>query len=66
MIDTGASTGDIIGHSKNLNAVSIRRQRPFKAATGSDDFMVGFHHGKSKSSSDAELRSKGRQFRCAI
>ncbi|KAF9788338.1 WD40 repeat-like protein [Thelephora terrestris] len=45
MFDTGTSTGEIIGHSKPLNAVSIRRQRPFRAATGSDDATIGFHHG---------------------
>lgn len=59
MIDTGASTGDVAGHSKTLNAVSIRRQRPFKAATGSDDAKVCFHAGKSGSASDdAELGSE--------
>lgn len=49
-----------MGHWKTLNAVSIRRQRPFKAATGSDDFTIGFHHGKSKSAPDVELRSEYR------
>jgi hypothetical protein len=47
MFDSGSSTGDIIGHSKTLNAVSVRRQRPFRAATGSDDVTIGFHHGES-------------------
>ena len=46
MFDTGSSAGHIIGHSKILNAVSIRRQRPFRAATGSDDLTIGFYHGK--------------------
>ncbi|KAF9010086.1 WD40 repeat-like protein [Cyathus striatus] len=45
MMDTGASTGDIIGHSKPLNAVSIRQQRPFKAATAGDDNTIIFHTG---------------------
>jgi hypothetical protein len=48
MFDTGSSTGDIIGHSKNVNAVSIRHQRPFRAATASDDVTIVFHHGKDK------------------
>jgi hypothetical protein len=60
MFDTGSSTGDIIGHSKVVNAVSIRRQRPFRAATGSDDVSIGFHHGKSKSASDTERGSEGQ------
>jgi len=47
MFDTGSSTGDIIGHSKTVNAVSIRRQRPFRAVTASDDVTIAFHHGKS-------------------
>lgn len=55
MFDTGTSVGDIIGHSKPVNAVSVRRQRPFRAATGSDDFGIGFHEGRNKSSSDTEL-----------
>lgn len=46
MFDTGSSTGDIIGHSKTVNAVSIRRQRPFRAATASDDVTIAFHNGK--------------------
>lgn len=45
MFDTGTSTGEIIGHSKRVNAVSIRRKRPFKAATGSDDATIGFYNG---------------------
>ena len=59
MFDTGTSAGDIMGHSQTVNAVSIRRQRPFKAATGSDDFTVGFHPGKRESASYAELGSEG-------
>lgn len=52
MFDTGSSTGDIIGHSKTINAVSIRRQRPFRAATASDDATIAFHHGKDTSPSN--------------
>lgn len=59
MFDTGTSTGNITGHSRTLNAVSVRRQRPFGAATGSDDFTVGLHHGKARSVSGAELGSEG-------
>ncbi|KAI0716528.1 WD40 repeat-like protein [Earliella scabrosa] len=45
MMDTGSSTGDIIGHSKTINAVSIRQQRPFRAATAADDASIVFHQG---------------------
>ncbi|KAF8155889.1 WD40-repeat-containing domain protein [Crassisporium funariophilum] len=44
-MDTGSSTGEIVGHSKPLNAVSIRHQRPFKAATAGDDATIIFHSG---------------------
>jgi len=45
MFDTGSSTGEIIGHSKVINAVSIRHQRPFRAATAGDDNLIIFHQG---------------------
>ncbi|KAF9500720.1 WD40 repeat-like protein [Pleurotus eryngii] len=45
MMDTGTSSGEIIGHSKAVNAVSIRQQRPFRAATAGDDGSIIFHQG---------------------
>ncbi|KAH6917769.1 WD-repeat-containing protein [Coprinopsis sp. MPI-PUGE-AT-0042] len=45
MIDSGSSSGSISGHSKVINAVSIRHQRPFRAATAGDDTSIIFHHG---------------------
>jgi len=45
MFDSGSSTGDIIGHSKVINAVAIRHQRPFRAATAGDDNLIVFHQG---------------------
>ena len=45
MFDTGTSTGEIIGHSKAINAVAIRDQRPFRAATAGDDNLIIFHQG---------------------
>jgi WD40 repeat protein len=45
LFDIGSSAGEISGHSKVVNSVSIRQQRPFRAATGSDDFTVVFYHG---------------------
>ncbi|EKM77398.1 hypothetical protein AGABI1DRAFT_62030 [Agaricus bisporus var. burnettii JB137-S8] len=44
-IDTGTSTGEISGHSKVINAVSIRQQRPYRAATAADDNAIIFHQG---------------------
>ncbi|KAI9321844.1 WD40-repeat-containing domain protein [Dichotomocladium elegans] len=43
--DTLSSTGEITGHSKVINSVSIRQQRPFRAVTASDDMTVAFFHG---------------------
>jgi WD repeat-containing protein 1 (actin-interacting protein 1) len=45
LFDTGSSVGEIIGHSKVINSVSIRQNRPVRAATASDDFTVVFFHG---------------------
>ncbi|KAF5379228.1 hypothetical protein D9615_005866 [Tricholomella constricta] len=45
MMDSGSSTGEISGHSKAINAVSIRHQRPFRAATAADDGLIVFHQG---------------------
>lgn len=51
--DTGSRTGVVGGHAKQVNSISFRSQRPFKIATGSEDFCVNFHEGppfKMKSS----------------
>ncbi|KAJ2934186.1 hypothetical protein H1R20_g2912, partial [Candolleomyces eurysporus] len=45
MMETGSSTGEIIGHSKAINAVAIRHQRPFRAVTAGDDAGIIFHNG---------------------
>ncbi|RIA95643.1 WD40-repeat-containing domain protein, partial [Glomus cerebriforme] len=45
LFDSGSSVGEIIGHSKVVNSVSIRQKRPLRAATASDDFTVVFFHG---------------------
>jgi WD40 repeat protein len=36
---------EISGHSSIINSVSIRQQRPLRAATGSDDSSIVFLHG---------------------
>ncbi|KAG1442876.1 hypothetical protein G6F56_010882 [Rhizopus delemar] len=43
--DTLSSVGEVTGHSKVINSVSIRHQRPFRAVTASDDLTVAFFHG---------------------
>lgn len=43
--DSGNSVGEVSGHSKVINAVSMRHQRPFRAATVSDDSTMCFLHG---------------------
>ena len=43
--DSGNSVGEISGHSAAINSVSIRQQRPLRAATGSDDYSMVFLHG---------------------
>lgn len=43
--DSGNTVGEISGHGKQINAVSIRQQRPLRAATVSDDTNMCFFHG---------------------
>lgn len=43
--DSGNSVGEISGHSKSINAVALRQQRPLRAATVSDDGTMCFFHG---------------------
>ncbi|KIJ37198.1 hypothetical protein M422DRAFT_260362 [Sphaerobolus stellatus SS14] len=43
--DTGSSAGEITGHSKALNSVVIRQQRPFRCAIVGDDGLLVFHQG---------------------
>lgn len=43
--DTANSCGEILGHSKIINACSIRSVRPFRAVTASDDMTVNFLQG---------------------
>jgi WD40 repeat protein len=43
--DTGSKTGEVAGHSKQVNSISFRSQRPFRVATGSEDFAVAFYQG---------------------
>ena len=43
--DSGNTVGEISGHSSQINSVSVRQQRPLRAATGSDDTSLVFYHG---------------------
>lgn len=43
--DSGNSVGEVSGHSKVVNSVSLRQQRPLRAATVSDDGSMCFLHG---------------------
>uniref|UniRef100_A0A1I8FMT7 WD_REPEATS_REGION domain-containing protein n=1 Tax=Macrostomum lignano TaxID=282301 RepID=A0A1I8FMT7_9PLAT len=57
LADSGASVGEIIGHSKAINSVDFKPQRPFRAVTASEDFVVCFYEGppfKFKKQNDDE------------
>lgn len=43
--DSGSSVGEITGHSRQINAVAIRKDRPFRAVTAGDDNALVFYHG---------------------
>ncbi|KAG5952816.1 hypothetical protein E4U57_005817 [Claviceps arundinis] len=43
--DSGNSVGEIIGHSRSVNGVAMKGQRPLRAATVADDGNMVFYHG---------------------
>ena len=43
--DSGNSVGEIKGHTEQINCVSIRQQRPLRAATAGDVMSTVFYHG---------------------
>jgi WD repeat-containing protein 1 (actin-interacting protein 1) len=43
--DSGNSVGEIYGHTQPINSVSIRPQRPLRAAAAGDDKTLVFYHG---------------------
>lgn len=57
--DSGNSVGEVTGHSKVVNAVSIRQQRPLRAATVSDDGTMCFLHGAPFKFADKAAEHKG-------
>ena len=43
--DTGASVGEISGHSKTVSTVDLKQTRPYRLITGSEDLAVNFFEG---------------------
>lgn len=43
--DSGNSIGEIQGHAETINSVDIKQQRPYRAATVSDDKALVFYKG---------------------
>lgn len=43
--DSGNSIGEIQGHAETINCVDIKSQRPYRAATVSDDKALVYFHG---------------------
>ncbi|KAF9891269.1 hypothetical protein FE257_004833 [Aspergillus nanangensis] len=43
--DSGNTVGEIFGHTQQINTVSIRQQRPLRAAAAGDDKNIVFYHG---------------------
>eukprot|EP00013_Stygamoeba_regulata_P019684 CAMPEP_0177658450 /NCGR_PEP_ID=MMETSP0447-20121125/16810_1 /TAXON_ID=0 /ORGANISM="Stygamoeba regulata, Strain BSH-02190019" /LENGTH=600 /DNA_ID=CAMNT_0019163043 /DNA_START=46 /DNA_END=1848 /DNA_ORIENTATION=- len=43
--DTGASVGEISGHSKQINSVDMKPNRPYRVVTGSEDNSVNWFEG---------------------
>jgi len=45
MSDSGSSVGQISGHSKTILTCDLKQTRPYRCATGSEDFAVNFYEG---------------------
>ena len=43
--DSGNTIGDMTGNTKAVNSVAYKPNRPFRIATGSEDFSVQFFEG---------------------
>jgi len=44
-METGASVGEITNHTKVINSVTFKQTRPYRVATGSEDFAVNWYEG---------------------
>lgn len=60
--DSGNTVGEISGHSAQVNAVSIRQQRPIRAATAGDDKNLVFYQGPPFKFSDIPGRGNHSNF----
>jgi WD40 repeat protein len=45
LFDSGASVGEITGHSKTITTVDIKQTRPYRLATGSEDLAMNWFEG---------------------
>lgn len=60
--DSGNTVGEISGHSAQVQAVSIRQQRPIRAATAGDDKNLVFYQGPPFKFSDIPGRGNHTNF----
>lgn len=44
-MDSGASVGELSGHIKPVNTVCMKPNRPYRVASGSEDFHVAWYEG---------------------
>ena len=45
LVNSGATVGDLGGHSNPVLSVAIKPTRPYRCVTGSEDFKSNFYHG---------------------
>ncbi|XP_069139831.1 actin-interacting protein 1-like [Argopecten irradians] len=45
LVESGTSVGEVIGHSKSINNICIRSQRPYRMVSCSEDFNLVFFEG---------------------
>jgi WD40 repeat protein len=45
LFDSGASVGEISGHSAPVTSIDIKQTRPYRLATGSEDFKMNWFEG---------------------
>ncbi|XP_060076955.1 WD repeat-containing protein 1-like [Ylistrum balloti] len=45
LVDSGSSVGEVVGHTKAINSLSIRPQRPYRLVTCSEDYSMVFFEG---------------------
>ncbi|KAL3314978.1 WD repeat-containing protein 1 [Cichlidogyrus casuarinus] len=45
LIDTGSTTGELMGMSRPINSIDLKQTRPYRVITGSEDNLVCFFEG---------------------